>query len=695
MIYWRDYKITKFEVFKHADKLYTNAICSFDVEVTTFFYLNKEWVVQDMRNTSKVYFKALSESEKIAVPYIWQFAINDDVIYGREITDFFEFIKRFKMVNSIGTTIIFVHNLGYDFEFICENLPADLKVFAKAPFRPMRVYSKSLGIEFRCSYMLTNMSLDVCAKEFNLGVEKTTELEYSVARLPVTFLSETELHYCENDVKIINAMIKKIFLERYENIANIPLTQTGEVRREVKALTKKIPYYMYNMNLIKPDLNIYKILTLVILGGYTHLNGLYNGKIIKNVRSFDKRSSYPDIMCTRKFPSEKWHKCDGLGDFEKYAFMFYVRFEKIQCQYAWAYISAHKCKSFRAKTDNGKIFSADWVEMWVTEQDYMLIKRDYMIEREIVGDIYKSYKKYLPKEIILYILELFGNKSSLKGLSDFQALYLRSKQLINAIFGLTLTNSVLPKIVFNSFSHLWENPDELTDSQIADLLKEQRPFLNFSIGAWVTAYGRADIFNVLLDINLDAVYSDTDSAKIRNAEKYRHIFEDYNKECEKRIDKVCKSLNINKQLFFPKNSKGIVQPLGFFEDEGEYTRFKSLGSKKYCYEQNGKFNFVVAGLRKSYLLNNEKIPTMTKFDEMDNANDIPHGRIIHWHNVKQPQVELTDYLGNKWVNTQKQGIAMLSTCYTFNITKDYASFVVGIRNKYTNYFRGGFDDENF
>lgn len=696
MIFWRDYCVNKFNTFEYKNKMYNNVVCAFDIEVTTFFNINGEWVTQDIKNTDEKYIQSLSEAEKIAVPYIWQFAINDDVVFGRELSEFWEFLKIFTIVNRNGNTIIYVHNLAYEFEFLCENFPRDTSIFAKMVYKPMKIEIPSMRVIFRCSYMLTNMSLENCAKEFNLNVEKTAELDYTIARLPNTPLSPAELHYCENDVRIVVEMIRKIFLERYENIVDIPLTQTGEVRREVKRIAKTIPHYIYQMNKIKPDLQQYKLITAVIAGGYAHLNGLYNDVVLENVTSWDKKSSYPDIMCTRRFPMGKWNRCSGnYFDFEDYAYIMRVKFIGVECRYIWAYISAHKCKSFKANCDNGKIYSAEWVEMWCTEQDYEMIRQCYKIEDEIIFECYKSFKKYLPREMVLFILEMFGNKSRYKGDENHQSLYLRSKQLINAIYGLTLSNDVRIDIVFDIFSHLWEIPKKLTDVQIIEKLNRTRPFLNFSIGAWVTAYGRRDVFEMLMKINLSAVYSDTDSIKLLHGDKYAPLFDEYNKQCEMRIDTVCRALNIEKSLFYPKNPQGIVQPLGYFENEGTYDKFKSLGAKKYCFVKNGEFNATVAGLRKKYLLGGEKISTIKSMDEMRKENKIPHGRSVHWHIVNQPNVWLTDYLGNAYQNKQKQGLAMLSTFYTFNITRDYADFIVDVRDKYRSHYRGGyFYDEN-
>ena len=465
MIFWSDYKIPKFNKYTFKRKHYLDVIAAFDCEVTTFFKVVGKWVTQDYREQSAEYFKMLSEADKIALPYIWQMGLNDDVVYGREMSDFIRFLNRIHVVNKEGILIVYVHNLGYDFEHFCEYTPSDTKVFAKAPFKPMYVKIPSWGIEFRCSYMLTNMSLATCAKEFHLNESKATgELDYTVARTPLTPLTSAETEYCERDIKVIIAMLRDVFLNRYSCIADIPLTQTGEVRREVKELLLKSPFHRANMERVKPDLKMYRILTDTLAGGYTHCNGLFAEKLLTNVDSYDKASSYPDIMCTRKFPSEKWHECKILDDFEKYAYLIHVRFNEIEAVGSWAYISAHKCKSKGypnkdgkpqpAECDNGKIYRALWVEMWCTELDYQLIKRCYSIKSEDIICAYRSYKEYLPKVFIEYLLKLYNDKTTLKGNTEQQALYMRSKQRINAGFGMMLSSLVHDELIFNAFSHL-------------------------------------------------------------------------------------------------------------------------------------------------------------------------------------------------------------------------------------------------
>lgn len=49
---------------------------------------------------------------------------------------------------------------------------------------------------------------------------------------------------------------------------------------------------------------------------------------------------------------------------------------------------------------------------------------------------------------------------------------------------------------------------------------------------------------------------------------------------------------------YAKDEKGITHYMGVFESEGCYERFKTLGAKKYVYEQNGSLHITIAGVNK-------------------------------------------------------------------------------------------------
>lgn len=558
----------------------------------------------------------------------------------------------------------------------------------------MTVKDASLFIEMRCSYMLTNMPLEKCANEFNLSVGKQTgTMSYNVLRLPNTPLTDAELKYCEFDVKTIVALIREFFLPDYKCVAAIPLTQTGTVRRVVRDLLNKRKYHNNDMQKVKPDLPLYKKLTRVLAGGYTHLNFLYREELLQNVASFDKASSYPDIMCTRKFPSSPFiqRELSEPLDFTHYAYILQIEVSKIRLRGYFSYISRHKmdvCKN--GKIDNGKVYACEYGRMWVTDIDYKIICDFYRIEDggyiKII-DVWRSYKTYLPRELIMLILDKYGEKTALKNVDGQRGIYARSKQLINCIFGMMLTNIIHDDISYDNLLYEFLPVVEKTDAEIITALDSAKPFLSYAWGVWVTAYGRDDIFRILCKIGADCVYSDTDSAKILNVDKWQYVFDDFNIAAEKRIDAVCNILKIDKSKFYPVDKKGKNHPLGYFEYEGTYDYFKSLGSKKYAYIIDGAFDFTVAGLRKKYIGASGEHITMCDISAFNLGNKIPNGRTTHWYLNNQKPLTLTDSYGNKYTVTNRCGIAMCNTYFTFNDEIDYSKFVLDARNKYTNYFR--------
>lgn len=699
------YNFKKFDIKQQCmvEQTYIKAVMSFDTETTTFFKYENKWVSQNDYDPEK-----LSECEKYSLVYIWQFAIGDDVYYGRNIGEFVSFLEQLKKCNANDIAIIYVHNLGYDFSFIFELFKDnEIDVFARAKYKPIYIRIVDLGIEFRCSYFLTNMSLEDCAKQFKLSVQKCAGfLDYSKARTPNTKLNETELTYCEYDVRVINALIREVFLMRYKCVADIPLTQTGEVRRAFRRLCYKEKNYMSSVEKMKYNLAMYDKLTRVLQGGYTHLNAYYNGMKLVNVASYDISSSYPAEICTRKFPMSKFQITEKYRKSDMYCYLMYVEFRNIESKGIWSYIARHKADLVKSKIDpktkkiipscdNGKIICAEVVKMWVTDVDYEIIIENYDFDDVIFHKIYFAFKDYLPEFMIRFTLERYVGKTTLKGISEFYGKYMRDKQQLNSIFGMTITNSINPEIVLDNENLEWVQK-ELTRSDIAKKIEDERPFLNFAWGIWITAYARADLWTVIPQIGtaefrgMDCIYCDTDSVKIINSEKYTKVFKNYNSEVDKRVQAVCARYSgLNPELFRPKNKDGIEYPLGYFCYEQTYDEFVSLGSKKYANRTNGEFDCTVAGLRKKYYdENGVEQQTINSFDMFNIGCKILNGRTVHWHDPtgEIPNI-LYDLNGVPFKPHTKSGICMLNTYYTFSITEDYRGAILDARNQYRDYFR--------
>jgi hypothetical protein len=73
-------------------------------------------------------------------------------------------------------------------------------MFARTARKPMKFLS--CGFEWRCSYMLTRLSLAAWGKQIGTD-KKSGDLDYNVLRTPLTPLTDKEMMYCEYDLRVM------------------------------------------------------------------------------------------------------------------------------------------------------------------------------------------------------------------------------------------------------------------------------------------------------------------------------------------------------------------------------------------------------------------------------------------------------------------------------------------------------------
>lgn len=687
MRFYRDFCAIKYCTYKHKKNTYVDTVLTLDTEATSYFLVGGKWV------TDNGEYDVTTATDRRAILYIWHICINGITYYGRTLSQLREFLITLSAHFGGNTAIIYVHNLGYDFEFFAP-LFCGWEVFARKSHKPIYCRLPQLSLEFRCSYFLTGMSLDKSAKSVGAAHQKKVgDLDYTVARLPVTPLSERELEYCEYDVLVLHDIICH-YRDKYGTIANIPYTQTGEVRRVVKKILNGYNY-LQKIHNISNNFDNYRHLTRLFMGGVTHLNYLYNGEILQNVKSYDRRSSYPAVMCLEQFPFSAFSACDDMSQRDYYCYYGLLRITNLHSKCAWDYISVHKCEIVRGgMTDNGKLFKADYVEIWVTDIDYDIIQSVYTGEFEF-AEIYRAVKQYLPLEFIKYILQLYSDKTTLKNVAGREDDYAKSKQFINSLYGMTVTNNIRAEVDFlDEFCDWTEN--ELTEEQIREKLTKEHPFLHYSVGVWVTAYARRELYKMITAIGNDCVYCDTDSVKIINSDVWENTINNYNRDLYAKIDYVCKLRGLPKEQFFPTAPDGTICPLGEFALDGEYDRFKSYGAKKYAYEERGHFSAVIAGCKKFYTEfcedgTTRQIPTIKGLDDFTKTSVYPHGRSVCWYVQKQPATKLTDYLGNEYTTPDNSGgVVIAESNYSMGLSAAYMAFLQNpnsTNNYLTNIYR--------
>ena len=154
-----------------------------------------------------------------AYMYIWQFAVDEIVIYGRTWRAFNAFYNTLVHVFKLGQeipskaktkrhykAICLVHNLSFEMSFIKTRLPWQIKktacgyvpnIFTKDAHNVVTAVTLH-NLEFRCTLNLTDKSLARLAQDYNLKHQKQTgKLDYSKPRNSQTILSKDELDYCQ------------------------------------------------------------------------------------------------------------------------------------------------------------------------------------------------------------------------------------------------------------------------------------------------------------------------------------------------------------------------------------------------------------------------------------------------------------------------------------------------------------------
>lgn len=685
MKYWTDYEYHEIDL-RGKRKFYDNNIYTFDIETSTYIILDGKIY------NSKIYDR-LDEKDKRrcivqATMYIWQFSINDIVYYGRTWEELRTFLHRIEE-NVPDTKYLWIHNFSYEFQFLKSVVRLE-DVLSRKKRKVMTAFMKEFNFIVKCSYMSSASSLAGLTKNFNLDIEKKTgDLDYYKIRHSKTPLNELELGYCEYDCRVLYKYVLKE-LEVYETVKNIPITNTGKVRRELKELTlKDYKYKNYVRKSINTNPSVYNLLAFeVFLGGYTHASRLFSGDIIEQVDSWDFTSSYPWCLCSEKYPSTEFKRCN-LTDYKKmcdrFAYILVVRFTNIETKYYNTIISASKCRKIVGGVyDNGRIIRADEIELACTDVDFNLYIKAYHIDKIDILESYFSLYKYLPKQLIIFILELYAKKTELKGIENKIMEYNRLKGMLNSCYGMAVTNNIRNEVIYDPDTMEW-GEEEISNEDIIEKLQKEKneAFLSFSYGCWCTAYARRNLIGTILEGNIDdyLIYTDTDSLKLKYGYD-KSIIENYNKRVHEKIKKMCEVLNIDEKLYKPLDIKGKEHILGEFDFEGTYTRFITQGAKKYAYESleldeksnmmKNKIHITVSGVPKKAKCALKKLEDF-KDNFVFRSEDT--NKMTAFYCENQIACTLTDYLGIECEVRDKTAIAMVPVSYTLDRALDYAHLI--------------------
>lgn len=673
---------------KNNKKLtYYNIECSFDIETNSTYH----------------------KGEKVAFMYIWAFGIADLKIYGRTWEEFQSLMELISVIFELEKDkriLCYIHNFSFEFQFMRKYFEWT-EVFAISERKPIKALT-NLGIEFRDSYILSGFSLAKTAENLSShSIEKMTgDLDYSLLRTKDTPLSEEEMKYVENDIVIILYYINEQ-IEQYGDLHKVPLTNTGRVRKYVerncyytnsnhrKSSRGKYHRYRKLMQSLTLTTSDYMIAKQSFQGGFTHANSHYTGQTLENVTSIDFTSSYPAVMLAELFPMSKAEYVEVkdtdhfLELLKTYHVIFEATFTNIQTTIEQEnYLSESKCRDIEKPiTNNGRIFRADKLTTTITEIDFSIIRKAYQWDSFNISNVHIFQKGYLPKSIIESVLELYKDKTELKGVEGKEVEYGLAKGMLNSVYGMSVTDIVRDETDY--INDEWESTPPLIGNEIEKYNDKKNRFLFYIWGVYITAYARRNLWTGILNIGDDYVYSDTDSIKLLNYEKHLPYIEKYNEVIIKKMELMCDYYKLDVNDLKPKNIQGIEKPIGVWDYEGTSEKFKTLGAKRYLTLTDNKLELTVAGLSKKngleYMIEQCGGNYHKVFDYFNDELYIPAertGKMTHTYIDESITFIATDYLGNSTEVTTHSGVHLESVDFTLSLSKQYANFIKQVMNGY-------------
>ena len=677
---------------KYETHYYCNDIFTFDIETTSAFMLPGGKIIPYDKGIDSEYWNKL---EAMGLCYIWQFSCNDKVYYGRELRDFT------KVLDDLPEGVycqIFVHNLAFEFQWLLDIMEFK-NVFARAPHKPMKAIPKKWPtVEFRCTYMLTRLSLESWGKQ--LGMPKLVgSLDYDKIRTPITPLTDEELSYCERDCIVVYTGIKK-YLEKYYRVRKIPLTQTGTVRQEVKRLLQLKPgYNTFIKKLVPAHADEYKRLQQIFAGGYTHANKYYSGKVVRGlIEHYDFASSYPRCFF-EKYPMTPWIYTGKKFlpeevTFNDWAYIFEIKLYNVKSTSYNTYIQAAKVQESKGcRFDNGRVLCAEYMKLTMTEQDYLTIKENYTWSDLEVIHVWKSKKDYLPVEFLDYVLTLYYNKTTLKGIEGQEDLYQQSKQYVNSMFGMMVTAILQSDVVFDGQWHMKPITADMVNAKLNKLRwykpSEKRYFLSYSWGCWVTAYARRNLWKCIKYCDNQVIYADTDSLFINGSIDFSW----YNKETTAKLKKACQDLGIDFNRTRPLKPDGSPAPLGIFTKEPNCIEFLTLGAKRYVERrEDNKLYLTVSGINKEAVeLLNDNIENFRDGFNFDKDSEYVQKKLSTYRD-RMPEATYPD----GYHSTYKHAINLRNTGYVLTMTDEYKLLIdyqdgdLVISEAFLNHLKGRF-----
>ena len=534
-------------------------------------------------------------------------------VYGTRPSEMVETINKMVIAMPGDRTIIYFHNLAYDWvfcrKFMMQEWGTPLHQLNTKPHYPIFIEFAN-GICLRDSLILAQRGLDKWAKDLNVQHQKASGFwDYDKIRHQDGRFTPHEKTYIEHDTLAGVECIQKTMDTLHKLVYTIPYTATGIPREAVRKIGKEFQARDFFLRIVPKEYSTQLMLENVFHGGYTHNNRHHIEEIIRAeydeqlqrwdnlVISYDEASAYPFQMITGKMPMGRFTPFDDcevdliLRNAEDYAYIFKLILIKPKLKDDFIPMpTLQKSKAVRMVNcveDNGRILCAEYVEIYLNEIDLEVIASQYTWKKAICTEVQFCHKDYLPRWFTDYVFQCFVDKTMLKGGDPVQ--YSIAKAKLNSLYGMCVQRPVKVQIEEDYQSGDYKVADDQDEVALYEkYINNRNSILPYQWGVWVTSLA----FRALFRIGACAgtwLYSDTDSCYGINWNE--EALAAYNESCKQMLrDRGYGSVLHNNREYW----------LGICEKDGEYKEFISVGAKRYAVRDlNDKLKITVAGVPKA------------------------------------------------------------------------------------------------
>ena len=524
--------------------------------------------------------------------------------------------------------ICYIHNASYEASYLIpyiQELPGESSGII---LKPNKYLTFTQGcFEFRCSYLLSGMSLEKWSQEMDIEHKKKVGLyDYDKEIYPDSELTDDEQMYDEYDVRAMDECLMKTLAYNKDDLSTVPYTSTGFVRRDLRRSCTEDRYYRDNyFRRSQLDGDLYDAMLKSFAGGYTHCNRFIRGKVIKGkIGHRDFKSHYPtQLACRDTFPIGKPHVIydiyhndysmsieDILAESPKFCTMSIIRFSSaclVDKHISMPFLQYSKCYEAHFDNcyqDNGRVLSAkgEWV-MYLDNLTLQILNEQYNLTYTVLK-VWEMKAGRVPDCIVSVIDKYFKGKSDNKNLvheltekygkldertREAEFCLVQDKKKLNAIYGCCATNPLRNELVCSgedyqfSYAVRYDDPDVIEEG-LDKFYGKRNNFLPYQIGVWTTAMARFELYEYIKSIGYDkCLYCDTDSIF--------YIKDDY-------TEQAIEALNAEKRktAHFVTLNNGKREYYDEFTSEPDCLAFKGLHSKCYGVVTDKGLELTIAGV---------------------------------------------------------------------------------------------------